>query len=172
MRDERNRKAKETEKRCLTPCIIHLYSKVIPTILIWIFLVEIPIGVYILKDGGLYILDDNYYLAGWPGSIFDRLIGHEVRLKIQGDVTQFAISPEFIVVYTDQGWNAINRNTHSITANYNSLDNLSLDLNLPELEVYINRPWLLLRFFWHIPVYIAVGIILTILFWKLTFAIL
>ena len=84
--------------------IIKVAYKILAVILLTIFIASIPIGMFPLKDGGVYVLSDDYRLWGWPGT----LVKHDMQYQsyhplkeIKGNVICFAIGKDYLVIETD-----------------------------------------------------------------------
>ena len=100
-----------------------------------------------------YILDSNYQLWNWPGTLIRLVPVHwndnndvGVRyinpLDVRSDVKVFAVLEKFIVGVTSEGWFSINRETHEVWYPYKSQGDLkeASGVAFSESELKNSRP--------------------------------
>lgn len=138
--------------------VIKIIIKIVLCVFLWLLISNVPIGMFVLKDGGIYMLDENYYVAGWPGRLFKN--SYPFR-EIKGKVDKFAVIENFIIVRTNDGWFAINKKTRDVSKSFATIEMLkeSLDFTFENSQIIDSRSWLNLRGFWFMPAtYALVGL--------------
>ncbi len=100
-----------------------------------------------------YILDSNYQLWNWPGTLI-RLkpadweddpiaIRYVNPLDVRRDIKAFAVLEKFIVGRTSDGWFAINKETHEIWYPHKSQEALRVasGVTFYDPQLTTSRPW-------------------------------
>lgn len=145
--------------------VIKIITKIILFVFLWLLISDVPIGMFVLKDGGIYMLDDNYYVGGgWPGKLFK---GSEPIREIKGEVDKFAVLEKAIIVRTNDGWFAINKKTRDVSKSFETVEMLkeSLNFTFGDSQIINSRSWLNLRGFWFmLTTYALVGLIMFYVF--------
>ena len=83
--------------------IIKNSLKIIFAIFLWLLISEFPIGMTALKDGGLYKIDEHYWLGGGAGSLFldyEGKIERPISKNIGGHVSKYAIINQYLIEQT------------------------------------------------------------------------
>lgn len=124
--------------------------KILAGLFIW-FCVNTLVFAFPTFDGGMYILDDNYLIGGWPGKIWEcyTYAGGLSRVtQIENKVDKFAVTNNYILLEAGNEWYAINRQDNEISE-FVSLEALKNTLKLEDnIRFTTSRPWLRLHFFW------------------------
>ncbi len=120
----------------------------------WLFAWLIVCGFALLVCEGpeqMYILDPNYQLWRWPGTLI-RLeppptgeIGFEYINVLETDsrINAFAVLDEFVVGKTTDGWFAVNRETHRVWYPYPLQEALesACGVVFSDLQLTTSWPW-------------------------------
>lgn len=115
------------------------------------FLINTLVFGFVTFDGGVYVLDDNHFMFGWPDSLitqFNINTGKSRLISLKSEIEQLSITDNYILLEAGNKWYAINRQDHEMSE-FVSLEALKNTLKLEDnIRFTTSRPWLRLRFFW------------------------
>lgn len=135
--------------------ITSIFIKAAAGFLIWIFVHSAIFGIA-GKGGGMYTLDDNYKIGGWPGRVWKRYEDTQsfaIITQIEEKIEKYNISASYILFKAGNDWYGINRQSHDISK-YSSLSDMKDALKINgEIHFKSSRPWLRMMFFW--PAFIS-----------------
>ena len=126
--------------------------KIIAGLFIWFYIHSVIFGIA-GKDGGMYVLDDNYRIFGWPGRLvkrFEETPSFTAVKEIKSDIDAFAVLDGYILCKAGDAWYAIDRQKHTISqfADYERMKDSLEHGRFVKIHLTRSKPWLRMCFFW------------------------
>ncbi|MBN1471974.1 MAG: hypothetical protein JW925_09345 [Syntrophaceae bacterium] len=148
-----------------------IFIRLLAGLIIWFCIHSVIFGIA-GKDGGMYVLDDNYRIFGWPGGLvkrFEDTPSFTAVNEIKSDIDAFAVLDGYILCKAGDAWYAIDRQKHTISqfADYEQMNDFLEHGRFVKIHLTRSKPWLRMCFFWPaISISIAIGVCIFILFFS------